>query len=669
MARQFLTGLNLNKNELLNAKIQNLPTSQAPSSPVAGQIFFDTDLHQLKVWSGTTWLALAAGGNVQEAITAAIDALTTDDIEEGSSNLYYETGRAKSDAAALLTGATKTNIIITGDGNGLTITAENGVADSTTDDLEEGSSNLYFTDQRAIDAVGGSATSANEPNTVVKRDEFGNFAASQIDLSYTLTFPSGKIDSTESLVITANDNNDLLLSADNNVRIDAINGDINLYVDGTAYVNEDKIVTETATETLTNKTVDGVVIKNDVSFIDSSDTEYLTIDKGWTGATHITATTDDLSLRSVGGDIILYPGDDSGPTGKAYVHWGNDATSSHPEREITTAGNTQNLTNKTVADTLYFANGTDGASLIGASGDNLSIQSETGSIHLIADGQVYLGNSTASENVVATIGDLHSVASGLNVKLSVAYASTALVGLNGPETTLDGATLADGDRVLLKDQADATENGIYVYGITNGNFTRSTDQLIPDVGDYVFIEKGATQAARGFIVTSTTAGTGSDVVWTQFSAAGEYTAGTAIDISDAAISVKVAEYGGLVVDPGGNIGIQLATNGGLDIDGGLYVNTGTGLVLDGYNHVVLDSANGYGIRKYAEGNGDLTASGGQVTWTVTHNLGTRDVQVQVYDTDYDTVEVDVTRTTGNVVTLSWVSDDVSADSYRVVVVG
>ena len=42
--------------------------------------------------------------------------------------------------------------MITGDGNGLYITAENGVADSTTDDLAEGS-RLYFTDQRAVDAL------------------------------------------------------------------------------------------------------------------------------------------------------------------------------------------------------------------------------------------------------------------------------------------------------------------------------------------------------------------------------------------------------------------------------------------------------------------------------------------------------------------------------------
>jgi hypothetical protein len=89
--------------------------------------------------------------NRNSAITTAVDALTTSDIEEGS-NEYFTDSRAKTSAADLLTGATLTNITITGSGSGLTITAENGVADSTTSDLTEGS-NLYFTAQRAVDAI------------------------------------------------------------------------------------------------------------------------------------------------------------------------------------------------------------------------------------------------------------------------------------------------------------------------------------------------------------------------------------------------------------------------------------------------------------------------------------------------------------------------------------
>ena len=96
-----------------------------------------------------------AQDNAQTFATNAINGLDTDDIEEGATNLYHTTSRAKSAAADLLLGASLTNIAITGNSTtGLIIMAENGVADSTTSDLAEGS-NLYFTDARARTAVDG----------------------------------------------------------------------------------------------------------------------------------------------------------------------------------------------------------------------------------------------------------------------------------------------------------------------------------------------------------------------------------------------------------------------------------------------------------------------------------------------------------------------------------
>ena len=89
----------------------------------------------------------------QNAIAHA-DALTTDDVAEGSLNEYFTDYRAKVSAVDLLTNATKNNIEITwSNPTGLVITAENGVADSDTDDLVEGATNLYFTDVRAVDAL------------------------------------------------------------------------------------------------------------------------------------------------------------------------------------------------------------------------------------------------------------------------------------------------------------------------------------------------------------------------------------------------------------------------------------------------------------------------------------------------------------------------------------
>jgi hypothetical protein len=87
----------------------------------------------------------------------------------------------------IITGGAQTNIVVTYNPatKALDFEAENGVSDSTTDDLDEGEANLYFTNQRAIDAVGGSATPDNDPNTVVKRDANGDFAAGVITADLT----------------------------------------------------------------------------------------------------------------------------------------------------------------------------------------------------------------------------------------------------------------------------------------------------------------------------------------------------------------------------------------------------------------------------------------------------------------------------------------------------
>jgi hypothetical protein len=120
-----------------------------PTAPTAAA---NTDTTQV----ATTAFAKAEADAAEAAAIAYADALVTDDIAEDGSptNLWFTDARAKTSAAGLLTGATLTNITITGNGSGLTITAENGVADSTTTNLAEGT-NLYFTDARARTAVDG----------------------------------------------------------------------------------------------------------------------------------------------------------------------------------------------------------------------------------------------------------------------------------------------------------------------------------------------------------------------------------------------------------------------------------------------------------------------------------------------------------------------------------
>jgi len=88
--------------------------------------------------------------------------MDTDDVSEGTTNLYFTENRAKDAAGYILENASLTNIQISYDDNAhtLSITAENGVADSTTNNLVEGTdnsvnggNNLYFTNARAVAAL------------------------------------------------------------------------------------------------------------------------------------------------------------------------------------------------------------------------------------------------------------------------------------------------------------------------------------------------------------------------------------------------------------------------------------------------------------------------------------------------------------------------------------
>lgn len=87
MARKFLTSIDLNKNELQNAVLQNL--SSNPGTPATGQFYFNSVDGELKFYNGAAWDVVSVGSD----ITAAIDALTTSAIEEGT-NLYFTAQRA-----------------------------------------------------------------------------------------------------------------------------------------------------------------------------------------------------------------------------------------------------------------------------------------------------------------------------------------------------------------------------------------------------------------------------------------------------------------------------------------------------------------------------------------------------------------------------------------------
>ena len=118
--------------------------------------------------------------------TYADDAVSTHSSDTASVHGIADTAElaTKTFAAELLTNATKTNITITGDKNGLTISAENGVADSTTTDLAEGT-NLYFTDERAQDAAALALDNGTHENITVSYNDSINAISLIVAAPYT----------------------------------------------------------------------------------------------------------------------------------------------------------------------------------------------------------------------------------------------------------------------------------------------------------------------------------------------------------------------------------------------------------------------------------------------------------------------------------------------------
>lgn len=125
----------------------------------------------------------------------------------------------------------------------------------------------------------------------------------------------------------------------------------------------------------------------------------------------------------------------------------------------------------------------------------------------------------------ATKAYVDSVAVGIDWKPSVRVASTANLTVASPGTTIDGVTMAANDRVLLKNQTTASENGIYVWTASGSPLTRATDadtSAEVNAGMAVFVEEGTANADKGFLLTTNnpiTLGTTS-LTFTQFSGAG-----------------------------------------------------------------------------------------------------------------------------------------------------
>lgn len=140
-------------------------------------------------------------------------------------------------------------------------------------------------------------------------------------------------------------------------------------------------------------------------------------------------------------------------------------------------------------------------------------------------------------------------AQGLTVKGSVVVATTVpgtLATSFAEGQTIDNRVLVLGDRILIKNQADQRQNGIYV--VTASTPTRATDFSIGDsvAGSYIFVSGGGLNLNSGWVCTSIKTfdvvgdgvTTGNNIIFTQFSGAGVISPGTGLNQTGSAFNVN-----------------------------------------------------------------------------------------------------------------------------------
>lgn len=164
----------------------------------------------------------------------------------------------------------------------------------------------------------------------------------------------------------------------------------------------------------------------------------------------------------------------------------------------------------------------------------------TGSYDFSSGDAVVSVNTPTADSHAASKSYVDAIAQGLHWKDSVRAATTANITLSGTQT-IDGVSIVAGDRVLVKNQTDAEDNGIYVCEA--GAWSRSEDMDVSTEfsGSAVFVQEGTANADTGYVCTNNgdvTVGT-TEINFTQFTGAGQLSAGNGIDITNSTISADL----------------------------------------------------------------------------------------------------------------------------------
>jgi hypothetical protein len=184
--------------------------------------------------------------------------------------------------------------------------------------------------------------------------------------------------------------------------------------------------------------------------------------------------------------------------------------------------------------------------------------------------QARVATNPSDANDIASKSYVDSTINGLDVKASVRVATTAAITIASDLNvgdTIDGITLADGDRVLVKDQVTGSENGVYVAGATPARAADFDADSEVTAGAFFFVEEGTTNADNGFVLTTDddiTVDTTS-LAFSQFSGGGQITAGAGMTKSGNTLDV----VGGDGITANANdIAVDIAADSALGFVGG-----------------------------------------------------------------------------------------------------
>jgi hypothetical protein len=181
----------------------------------------------------------------------------------------------------------------------------------------------------------------------------------------------------------------------------------------------------------------------------------------------------------------------------------------------------------------------------------------------------------------ATQTDLATISGGTVTYNNGTSGVGATLTTTGSYTTIDGVTLSNGMRILVKNEANTAHNGIYDR-TSSTVLTRSSDFDTPAEmagGDFTFVTAGTLYDNTGWVMTDavTTVGT-SPVNWTQFSGAGTYTAGTGLTLTGSVFSVNASQSQITSVGTLTSLGVSgTITAANITANTGVFTGNGSGL--------------------------------------------------------------------------------------------